>query len=129
MLLSCSVFRAVALLFAGARILAAAESCDPIRTFAPPFVFQTTPMPAWLDASDWHRVRITVSQTTAQIDVAQGFNPYTTVLKASLLRPAEPLGFELSVDNELAPGLTVPVATPDGLDVDFLDIRTERVRS
>jgi hypothetical protein len=97
-------------------------------TFAPPFVFQVTPMPAWLDASDWHRVRIMVSQTTAQIDVAQGSNPYTTVLKASLLHPAERLGFELSVDNELAPGFTVPVATPDGLDVDFLEIRTERTR-
>jgi hypothetical protein len=97
-------------------------------TFAPPFVFQVTPMPSWLDPSAWHRVRITISQATAQIDVAQGSNPYMTVLKASLLHPAEPLGFELSVDNEQAPGWTVPVVIPDGLDVDFLDIRTERAR-
>jgi hypothetical protein len=97
-------------------------------TFAPPFVFQVMPMPAWLDAADWHRVRITLSQTTAQIDVAQGAHTYATVLKAALLHPAEPLGFELSVDNELAPGITVPVATTDGLDVDYLDIRMERAR-
>jgi hypothetical protein len=97
-------------------------------TFAPPFVFQTRPMPIWLNPADWHRVRITVSQAVAQIDVAQGSNPYSTVLSAALMHPAEPLGFELSVDNELAPGLTVPVVTPDGLDVDFLEIRTERAR-
>lgn len=97
-------------------------------TFAPPMVFETRPMPAWLNAADWHRVRITLSQTTAQVDVAQGHNAYTTVLTAALLHPAEPLGFEFSVDNELAPGITAPVIVPDGLDVDYLDMRMERVR-
>jgi hypothetical protein len=97
-------------------------------TFTPPFVFQTAPMPAWLNPADWHRVRITLSQTTAQIDVAQGFRPYTTVLKAALLHPAEPLGFEFSVDNELAPGVIGPVTTPDGLDVDYLDIQMNHAR-
>lgn len=97
-------------------------------TFAPPLVFQTMPMPGWLDAAQWHRVRITVSTAAARIDVAQGLRPYTNVLKAALLHPAEPLGFELSVDNEAVPGFTVPVMVADGLDVDYLDLRAERVR-
>lgn len=97
-------------------------------TFTPPFVFQTTPMPAWLNAGDWHRVKITLSQQFAQVDVAQDAHPFTTVLKAALLHPAEPLGFEFSVDNELVPGITVPVSIPDGLDISYLSIYMERSR-
>jgi len=97
-------------------------------TFTPPFIFQTTPMPAWLNAGDWHRVKITLSQQAAQIDVAQGDHQFATVLKAALLHPAEPLGFEFSVDNELFPGLTVPVSVPDGLDVSYLSMHMERAR-
>jgi hypothetical protein len=97
-------------------------------TFTPPFIFQTMPMPAWLNAADWHRVRITLSQQTAQIDVAQGSRPFTTVLKTALLHPAEPLGFEFSLDNELVPGVTGPVVVPDGLDVDYLYIGMVRAR-
>jgi hypothetical protein len=97
-------------------------------TFMPPFILQLTPMPAWLDAGDWHRIRITLSRTTGQIDVAQGAHPFTTVSKVVLLHPAEPLGFEFSVDNEMFPGVTVPVNVPDGLDVSYLDMHMERER-
>jgi hypothetical protein len=91
-------------------------------TFAPPFILQVNPMPPWLDAGDWHQVRMTITQTTAQIDVAQGNHTYTSVLNVTLLHPAEPLGFEFSVDNELAPGYWVPVTIPDSLKVDYLNI-------
>jgi hypothetical protein len=96
-------------------------------TFAPPYILQLTPMPAWLDAGQWHRIRITLSQTTGQIDVAQGVRPFTTVSKVALLHPAEPLGFEFSLDNEFVPGVYVPVAIPDGLDVSYLNIHMQRV--
>ena len=36
------------------------------------------------------------------------------------------LGFEFSVDNEFVPGVFVPVTIPDGLNVSYLDIHTER---
>jgi len=96
-------------------------------TFAPPFILELTPMPTWLDAGKWHRIRITLSQTTGQVDVAQGAHPFTTVTKVALLHPPEPLGFEFSLDNELVPNLTVPITIPDGLDVSYLDMHMERV--
>jgi hypothetical protein len=97
-------------------------------TFAPPYILELTPMPAWLNAGNWHRIRITLSRTTGQVEVAQGAHPFTTVSKVALLHPAEPLGFEFSLDNEFVPGVFVPVATSDGLDVSYLDIHMERVR-
>lgn len=96
-------------------------------TFAPPFLLDLTPMPAWLDAGHWHRIRITLSQTTGQIEVAQGARPFTTVRKLALLHPTGPLGFEFSLDNEFMPGVFVPVTIPDGLDVSYLDIHMERI--
>ncbi|HET7157404.1 MAG TPA: hypothetical protein VFI62_00315, partial [Burkholderiales bacterium] len=96
-------------------------------TFAPPFILNLTPMPAWLDAGKWHRIRITLSQTTGQVDVAQGTHPFTTVSKVGLLHPTGPLGFEFSMDNEFVPGVYVPVTVPDGLDVSYLDIHMERI--
>jgi hypothetical protein len=96
-------------------------------TFAPPFILNLTPMPAWLDAGQWHRIRITLSQTTGQVEVAQGAHPFTTVSKVALLHPTGPLGFEFSMDNEFVPGVYVPVTIPDGLNVSYLDIHTERV--
>ena len=95
-------------------------------TFAPPYILELTPMPAWLDAGKWHRIRITLSQTTGQIDVAQGGHPFYTVSKVALRQPAEPLGFEFSIDNEITPGDTEPITIPDGVDVSYLDMHTER---
>lgn len=92
-------------------------------------LYRTQPMPAWLDAADWHRVRVTISQTTARIEVAQGARPFTAVLEVQLLHPAEPLGFEVSIDNEAFPGYYVPVATPDGIDIDRLEIRLRHSRT
>jgi hypothetical protein len=97
-------------------------------TFAPPYILDLTPMPAWLDAGKWHSIRITLSQTAGQVDVAQGAHPFVTVSKVALLHPPEPLGFEFSIDNEMFPGLTVPIVIPDGLDVSYLDMRMERTR-
>jgi hypothetical protein len=77
-------------------------------------------MPAWLDAGEWHSVRITISQQTAQVEVAQGTHAFTLAARATLLHPAEPLGFELSVDNEAFPGFTAPVVIPDSLEVSYL---------
>lgn len=78
---------------------------------------QVVPMPAWLDAGRWHSVRITVSQNGARIDVAQDARGYEPVLDVSMPRPADPLGFEFSVDSDQ------PVVTPDGMDVRCLSMR------
>jgi hypothetical protein len=79
-------------------------------------------MPSWLDATKWHSVRIRVSQTRAQIEVAQGRHWYTLVTDTPLSHAPEPLGFEFSLDNEIAPGCYGPVAAPDSLDIDSFEI-------
>lgn len=89
-------------------------------------LYRTAPMPQWLNAAQWHRIRVTISHTTARVEVAQALRPFTTVLEATLLHPAEPLGFELSIDNEAFPGVYTPVVTPDGIDIDDLEIRLRR---
>jgi hypothetical protein len=91
-------------------------------------LMRVMPMPAWLDAGEWHRVRLTLSLKSARIEVAQGQHKFTPVLEADLLHPAEPLGFEFSVDNEAFPGYYVPVNMPDGLLVDYLKIDMVRSR-
>ena len=92
-------------------------------------LFRVQPMPVWLNAADWHTVRVTISQTTARIEVAQAGHPFSPVLEATLLHPAEPLGFEVSIDNEAFPGYYVPVATPDGIDIDALEIKLRSNRA
>jgi hypothetical protein len=89
-------------------------------------LYQTQPMPTWLNADDWHRVRVTISQTAVRIEVAQGRHSFTPVLEAALPHPAEPLGFEVSIDNEASPGVYAPVITPDGIDIEDLEIRLRR---
>jgi hypothetical protein len=81
-------------------------------------LFEITPVPAWLNAADWHNVRVTISQTHAQIEMAQGAHPFTLIQRTALLHPAEPLGFEFSLDTHAS----IPVA--DGLEASCLDIRT-----
>jgi hypothetical protein len=87
-------------------------------------LFQVIPMPEWLDVTKWHRVRITISEDTALIEVAQGRHRYTSVSgdPVILSHPPEKLSFEFSVDNEMLPGTYVPVAAPDSLDVGSLEI-------
>jgi hypothetical protein len=85
-------------------------------------LFYIVPMPAWLNAADWHTVRVTIRSDSARIEVKQGSNDYTTVVDAPLNHLPEPLGLEYSVDNELFPGFTAPVAVGDGVDIGELDI-------
>ena len=85
-----------------------------------PALFEVEPLPVWLNAADWHNVRITLSQTHAKIEIAQGDHPFDAdhpVLEADLLHPAEPLGFEFSVDT------SEQFVQADGLNVSCLDIR------
>lgn len=93
--------------------------------FSPDFsgLLLTAPMPAWLNPSDWHKVRVTESVSGVVVEVSQGAHPYTVVLQASLLHTPEPLGFEASVDNEVFPGVFAPVVTPDEMHVGQLDIK------
>jgi hypothetical protein len=86
-------------------------------------LLRTAPMPAWLDASDWHTVRVTETQQDVLIEISQGSHPYTTVLQVTFLHAPEALGFEASVDNEVLPGLFAPITVPDGVDLYQLDIR------
>jgi hypothetical protein len=81
------------------------------------------PMPEWVDPSTWHDVRLTAGQYDVLIEVAQGDSGYTVVAATTLPEPLEPLAFEFSVDNELFPGLFVPVLEPDAMDVAHLEIR------
>ena len=91
-------------------------------------LMRVSPMPSWLDAGEWHRVRLTISQQSARVEVAQGRHDFAPVLEADLLHPAEPLGFEFSVDNQAFPGYYAPVTVPDGLEIDNLSIDTVRAR-
>lgn len=88
-------------------------------------MLQLVPLPTWLDATAWHTVEIVLSQQEAIIKVEQGANQ-ATVLQTNLLRPPDPLGFEFSMDNEIAPGVIVPVTVPDQLDVAFFSAGLKR---
>ncbi|HRQ38035.1 MAG TPA: hypothetical protein PLD25_08990 [Chloroflexota bacterium] len=88
-------------------------------------LLQLVPMPAWLDATTWHTVSIVLSQESATIQVKQGSNQ-ATVLQTTLLHPPDPLGFEFSVDNEIAPGVIVPVTVAEQLDVAFYSAGLQR---
>lgn len=84
-------------------------------------LLQLVPMPAWLDATQWHTVDVVVTQEDVVIKVTQNGNT-ETVVQTTLLHPPEPLGFEFSIDNEVFPGFYSPVTVPDQLDVSFYGI-------
>lgn len=84
------------------------------------------PMPAWLNAAEWHCVRVRISDTRARVEVAQGTHGYTVVAEADLLRRPDPMAFEFSVDNEVVPGVYAPVTLSDGVDIRSFHIRTVR---
>lgn len=94
----------------------------PFSRTTQPFLRQTPAMPLWLNASTWHRVRITLSQKIAQVEVAQGLHPFTIVAQSALLHPAEPLGLVFSIDNEIVPGITSPVTVSDSIEIGYLRI-------
>jgi hypothetical protein len=88
-------------------------------------LFSRNAMPSWLDATKWHFVRTTISRANVTIAVAQDGHGLTQVAQVALPHPADPLGFEFSLDNEAFPGQHVPVSMPDGLDVAFFGIGME----
>lgn len=89
----------------------------------PTGVIQYKPLPNWLDPTDWHTVRIQLSQQRADIAVAQGNHDFESVLSVDLPAPVEPLAFEFSLDNEVVPGVFAPVFGQDSLDIQSLLIR------
>jgi hypothetical protein len=95
--------------FGGAYLAIAVQDFDFVNGL---LVF--APMP--VDPTQWHTVRVTLSQTHAKIEVAQG-GAYMTVMDQELLHAPNPTGFEFSVDNEAFPGYYVPVQVPDGMDI------------
>ncbi len=88
-------------------------------------LLQLVPLPAWLDATTWHTIEIVLSQETAIIKVSQGANQ-AIVTQTTLLRPPDPLGFEFSLDNEILPGVIVPVTVADQLDIAFYGAGLQR---
>jgi hypothetical protein len=85
-------------------------------------LFYIVPLPAWLNAADWHTIRVTIANDSATVEVKQGDSGYTTVVIAPLLHTPEAVGLEYSIDNEIFPGFTVPVGQADGLDIGELNI-------
>ncbi len=81
-------------------------------------LLQLCSMPAWLDPTAWHTIHLALSSEFVTIQAAQG-DEQAVVLHAAWLHPPAPLGFEFSVDNEIAPGSIVPVTVADQLDVAF----------
>lgn len=93
-------------------------------SFTPVFTgfVQVAPMPAWLDPTEWHTVRVLMTEQKATISVVQG-HQQATVLSAALPAPLEALAFEASVDNEVFPGFHAPIPQSDTIDVAALSIR------
>jgi hypothetical protein len=96
-----------------------AQDLNPM-TFAGTYYSQ--PMPAWLDATDWHAIRVSLSQTKARVEVSQGAHDYALLLEVTLPRPADPMALEFSLDNDNFL-FHQPVTVPDGLDLGCVDIR------
>ncbi len=78
--------------------------------------------PIFVDPTQWHTIRVTLSQTNAKIEIAQN-GPFSVVLDQALLYAPAPTGFEFSVDNEAFPGYYVPVQVPDGMDVSSFEVQ------
>lgn len=88
-------------------------------------LLQIGAMPDWLDETAWHSVRITISTTSVQIEVAQGEHEYTTVLQTDLSHAPEPLGLDFSIDNEIIPGMNVPVTVDSSIDLGSLRVGSQ----
>ncbi|GIK56307.1 MAG: hypothetical protein BroJett015_19700 [Chloroflexota bacterium] len=81
-------------------------------------LLQLTPLPVWINATKWHTVHIVMSQETATLQIEQD-DRQATVLQMPFLHPPDPLGFEFSLDNEIAPESIHPVTVADQLDIAF----------
>lgn len=82
------------------------------------------PMPSWVDPTVWHQVVINLTTTTAEIKVIQKGRS-ETVLKTSLLHAPDPLGLQLSIDND-AMGSYNPINEGDQVVVDQVSIHYRR---
>jgi hypothetical protein len=105
--------------FSGGYMAVVAQEFD----FVASGIYALAPIPGWVDPTAWHDIRLTVTQTSALVEVAQGETTYTPVLEVALPEPLEPLAFQFSVDNEMFPSVFAPVFQPDAMDVAYLNIR------
>lgn len=80
-------------------------------------------VPLPVDPTQWHSIRVTMSQGEVSIEAAQGVSDYQTVLVGHPPDPIVPLALEYSLDNELFPGVHAPVTVPDTLEIEKIDIR------
>jgi hypothetical protein len=87
----------------------------PLRVVAP-----------WLNELEWFHVHMVIGVDSAEISVSQ--NGQTATVSAVLPQPPAPLGLELSADNELVPGVLVPVAARTGVIIGDLDVEYDHAR-
>jgi hypothetical protein len=85
-------------------------------------LFLRAPVPSWLNATNWHTIRIELTITSAQVQVEQG-GRQATIVTGTLLHPPEPLAAEVSIDNDNFPEGHLPVIVSDKMDVRFLGIQ------
>jgi hypothetical protein len=81
-------------------------------------------MPSWLDATDWHTIRISLTTTSAQVHVEQR-RRRAVIVTGTLLHPPEPLAAEVSIDNDNVPEGHLPVIAPDGMEIRSVSITRE----
>lgn len=81
-------------------------------------VYATPAMPSWLKADEWHQVDMRVAVDRVTIHVTQDGQSVVVADVPLAYRPTA-TGMEFSVDNEMVPGMYVPVTTPDGAEIAF----------
>lgn len=81
-------------------------------------VYATPAMPSWLKADKWHQVDMRVAVDRVTISVTQA-GQSAVVADVPLAHAPTATGMEFSVDNEMVPGMYVPVTTPDGAEIAF----------
>ncbi|NJN55837.1 MAG: hypothetical protein HC804_14480 [Anaerolineae bacterium] len=83
------------------------------------------PMPESINPTQLHKIRVTVWENSAKVEVQQ-HGPWITVAETAVPEPFEPLLAEFGNDNELFPGFFAPVAEADALQLTHLHIQTKR---
>jgi hypothetical protein len=92
----------------------AVVSQDFVFAAPPQGLIRLVPMPAWLDATQWHRVRMTVTDHDASIEVFQG-ELQALVVQQQLLHAPDPLAVDFTIDNQYIPGINIPVQVADSI--------------
>lgn len=83
-----------------------------------------------VNPQEWHKVKVTLEQTHATIEVAPEDGSYSTVLSTSVPSAFEPLALSIGMDNEIfptQPPTLSPVTSADNLDIKYLNIRYENL--